>query len=165
VTVQPARSEAQIRQIAVAASGAVNAQAPHDRRANSGPLATVSSGQPRLLRSMEVSRSAVLTAMRHTPSKLVMRVRFPSPAPPKSAGHSPGNGAATVPGPACGSSSFHMGAQWRLIGRSLAWLPAVPGHGASLNGGYRSVTRTNAQATTRLCQRNTPLTKLNMPRG
>lgn len=32
----------------------------------------------------------------------------------------------------------------RLIGRSLAWLPAVPGHGASLNGGYRSVTRTNA---------------------
>jgi ABC-type xylose transport system permease subunit len=29
-------------------------------------------------------------------------------------------------------------------GRSLAWLPAVPCHGASLNGGYRSVTRTNA---------------------
>ena len=27
---------------------------------------------------------------------------------------------------------------------SLAWLPAVPGHGARLNGGYRSVTRTNA---------------------
>ena len=27
---------------------------------------------------------------------------------------------------------------------SLARLPAVPGHGASLNGGYRSVTRTNA---------------------
>jgi hypothetical protein len=32
----------------------------------------------------------------------------------------------------------------QLIGRSLAWLRAVPGHGASLNGGYRSVTRTNA---------------------
>jgi len=29
-------------------------------------------------------------------------------------------------------------------GYSLARLPAVPGHGASLNGGYRSVTRTNA---------------------
>jgi DNA-binding SARP family transcriptional activator len=27
---------------------------------------------------------------------------------------------------------------------SLAWLPAVPSHGARLNGGYRSVTRTNA---------------------
>src|SRR4249920_1621019 len=27
---------------------------------------------------------------------------------------------------------------------SLAWLPAGPGHGARLNGGYRSVTRTNA---------------------
>src|SRR5207344_3078157 len=26
--------------------------------------------------------------------------------------------------------------------RSLTWLPAVVGHGASLNGGYRSVTRT-----------------------
>jgi hypothetical protein len=29
-----------------------------------------------------------------------------------------------------------MGAQRCLIGRSLTWLPAVPGHGASLNGGY-----------------------------
>jgi hypothetical protein len=38
----------------------------------------------------------------------------------------------------------HGRARWRLIGRSLARLPAVPGHGASLNGGYRSVTRTNA---------------------
>jgi transposase-like protein len=39
---------------------------------------------------------------------VVMRVRFPSPAPPKSAGHSPGNGAATVPGSACGPSSCHI---------------------------------------------------------
>jgi hypothetical protein len=38
----------------------------------------------------------------------------------------------------------HMGAQWCLIGRSLASLPAVLGQGASLNSGYRSVTRTNA---------------------
>ena len=30
------------------------------------------------------------------------------------------------------------------FGRSLTWLPAVLGHGASLNGGYRSVARTNA---------------------
>jgi hypothetical protein len=33
-------------------------------------------------------------------------------------------------------SKCHQGARWRRIGRSLAWLPAVPGHGASLNGGY-----------------------------
>ena len=82
-------------------------------------------------------------------SKLVMRVRFSSPAPPKSAGHSPGNGAAAVPGSACGPSSCHICATWAPYGavtrhRSRAWLPAVPGHGASLNGGYRSVTRTNA---------------------
>jgi hypothetical protein len=34
-----------------------------------------------------------------------------------------------------------------------------------LNGGYRSVTRTNAYAATRLCQRRTPWTKSKMPRG
>ena len=32
----------------------------------------------------------------------------------------------------------------QLADSGLAWLPAVPGHGARLNGGYRSVTRTNA---------------------
>lgn len=37
--------------------------------------------QPWLLRSIEVSSSAALTPVRHTPSKLAMRVRFPSPAP------------------------------------------------------------------------------------
>jgi hypothetical protein len=31
-----------------------------------------------------------------------------------------------------------------MKGLPLPVLPAVPGHGASLNGGYRSVTRTNA---------------------
>jgi hypothetical protein len=35
-----------------------------------GPLATVNSGQPRLLRSIETSSSAALTSVRHTPSKL-----------------------------------------------------------------------------------------------
>src|SRR5205823_13627821 len=50
------------------------------RRAISGPLATVSSGQPRLLRDIKVSSSAVLTPVCHTPSKLVMRVRFLSHA-------------------------------------------------------------------------------------
>ena len=45
-----------------------------------GPLAKVSSGQPRLLRSIKLSSSAAVTAVRHTPSKLAMRVRFPSPA-------------------------------------------------------------------------------------
>jgi hypothetical protein len=38
----------------------------------------------------------------------------------------------------------HYLASVRRICRSLAWLPAVPGHGASLNGGYRSVTRVSA---------------------
>jgi hypothetical protein len=41
----------------------------------------VNNGQPRLLRSIKIPRSAASTAVRHTPSKLAMRVRFPSPAP------------------------------------------------------------------------------------
>ena len=49
-------------------------------RAITGPLATVSRSHSRLLRSSRVSSSAGVTAVRHTPSKLVMRVRFPSPA-------------------------------------------------------------------------------------
>jgi hypothetical protein len=52
------------------------------RRAITGPLATVSRSHSRLLRSSRVSSSAGVTAVRYTPSKLVMRVRFPSPAPP-----------------------------------------------------------------------------------
>jgi hypothetical protein len=65
---------------------------PRDRWAISRPLATVKDGQPRLLRSIRVSSSAALTAVCHTPSKLVMRVRFPSPAPgiyPRVSGCSP----------------------------------------------------------------------------
>ena len=50
-------------------------------RAISGLLATVISGQPRTLTSIKVPSSAALIGVRHTPSKLVMRVRFPSPAP------------------------------------------------------------------------------------
>jgi hypothetical protein len=42
------------------------------RRAISGPLAKVRSGQPGLLRSTKVSSSAALTAVRHAPSKLVL---------------------------------------------------------------------------------------------
>ena len=50
------------------------------RRAISGPLTPVTSGQSRSSVNNEPPSSATLTAMRHTPSKLVMRVRFPSPA-------------------------------------------------------------------------------------
>ena len=50
------------------------------RRAITGPLATVSRSHSRLLRSSRVSSSAGVTAVRYTPSKLVMQVRFPSPA-------------------------------------------------------------------------------------
>ena len=45
---------------------------PRDRWAISRPLATVKDGQPRLLRSIRVSSSAALTAVCHTPSKLVI---------------------------------------------------------------------------------------------
>jgi hypothetical protein len=51
-----------------------------DRRAISGPLATATRGQSRPLRSIGVASSAALTAVRYTPSKLVMRIRFSSPA-------------------------------------------------------------------------------------
>jgi hypothetical protein len=50
------------------------------RRAISGPLTPVNSGQPRSPGTNELPSSAALTTRRHTPSKLVMRVRFPSPA-------------------------------------------------------------------------------------
>jgi hypothetical protein len=44
---------------------------------------------------------------------------------------------------------------------------SAPGtrQGASRNGGYSSVTSVNAYPTTRLCQRMTPSTKSNAPRG
>jgi hypothetical protein len=51
---------------------------------------------------------------------------------------------------------------------AAARLPAsgvTPAYGASLNGGYLSVTRVNAYAITRLCQRMTPCTKSNIPLG
>jgi hypothetical protein len=46
----------------------------------SGPLAPVHTSQLRTSRSNELPSSADLTARCNTPSKLVMRVRFPSPA-------------------------------------------------------------------------------------
>ena len=49
-------------------------------RAISGPLASVHSGQLQPSGSNEPPSSAHLAAMINTPSKLVMRVRFPSPA-------------------------------------------------------------------------------------
>jgi hypothetical protein len=51
----------------------------------SGPLAPVNSGQLRSSGNNEPPSSAMVTASRHTPSKLVMRVRFPSPALPSPA--------------------------------------------------------------------------------
>jgi hypothetical protein len=41
----------------------------------------VNNGQSRSPTDIETASSAAMTAVRHTPSKLVMRVRFPSPAP------------------------------------------------------------------------------------
>jgi hypothetical protein len=49
-------------------------------RAISGPLTPVSSGRSRSPPDSEPPSSAALTATRRTPSKLVMRVRFPSSA-------------------------------------------------------------------------------------
>jgi hypothetical protein len=51
------------------------------RRAISGPFAPVNSGQSRSPPDNEPPSSAALTAGCNTPSKLVMRVRFPSSAP------------------------------------------------------------------------------------
>ena len=65
----------------LAASGAVNAPAPHDRRAINVQLARVTSGQPRLLQVPRVAWSAVLPAVICPIPKLIVRVRFPSPAP------------------------------------------------------------------------------------
>jgi hypothetical protein len=52
---------------------------PTNRRAISGPLAGVNGGQSRLLAGIEAASSAALTAVRHTPSKLVMLIRLPNP--------------------------------------------------------------------------------------
>ena len=53
------------------------AEMNQESRAIGGPLATVKDGQPRLLRSIRVCRSAALTAVLHTPSKLVLPVHDP----------------------------------------------------------------------------------------
>jgi hypothetical protein len=50
------------------------------RRAIDGPLAMVNSGQLRTPKDTRSASSGTPTAAGDTPSKLVMRVRFPSPA-------------------------------------------------------------------------------------
>src|SRR6266480_381810 len=51
------------------------------RRALSGPLARVTRGQPRSPGITRFARSAPLTAVAAALPKLIVRVRFPSPAP------------------------------------------------------------------------------------
>lgn len=53
-----------------------------DHRANGVPLTRVIQGQSRSPPGTRTRRPAPMTALRGTPSKLVMRVRFPEPAPP-----------------------------------------------------------------------------------
>ena len=52
-----------------------------DHRAINVPLARAIPGQPRLPAVTRTPRSEPMTAVCGHPSKLVMRVRFPSPAP------------------------------------------------------------------------------------
>ena len=56
-------------------------RAGQDHRAIGVPFTRVIRGQSRSLPDTRTRRPAPTTAMRGTPSKLVMRVRFPSPAP------------------------------------------------------------------------------------
>jgi hypothetical protein len=56
----------------------------HDRRAISLPLAKVTRGQPRPLADNYTRRSAPLAAVVAALPKLIVRVRFSSPAPPPS---------------------------------------------------------------------------------
>jgi hypothetical protein len=56
-------------------------RSPKDRRAISGPLTRVTRGQPRSLRTGEVARSGPLPGMMARLPKLIVRVRFSSPAP------------------------------------------------------------------------------------
>jgi hypothetical protein len=79
--IQAGRPPARNELLSSGSHGAEPTRCAQDRRAISGPLATVTRGQSRPLRRIGVASSAGLTAVRHTPSKLVMRVRFPSPAP------------------------------------------------------------------------------------
>ena len=53
----------------------------HDRRAISGPLTRATRGQPRSLGTARNARSAPLAAVTAALPKLIVRVRFSSPAP------------------------------------------------------------------------------------
>jgi hypothetical protein len=55
------------------------------RRAINGPLAPVNHGQQRIISTPGRPRSGVVSSKIRRSSKLVMRVRFPSPAPPRTA--------------------------------------------------------------------------------
>jgi hypothetical protein len=57
------------------------ARLAHDRRAISVPLARVTRGQPGSLETARDARSAPLAAVTAALPKLIVRVRFPSPAP------------------------------------------------------------------------------------
>jgi hypothetical protein len=56
-------------------------QSEHDRRAISGPLARVTGGHPRSLRTARYAWSAQLAGVTTALPKLIVRVRFSSPAP------------------------------------------------------------------------------------
>src|SRR5262249_19523635 len=63
------------------ATGADRCRSAQDRRAISGPLAGVTRGHLRSLGTGPAARSGPLAAVAGALPKLIMRVRFPSPAP------------------------------------------------------------------------------------